>query len=249
MKNTLLFLSLLIFAGVLALSWVTHGTGVIVNDPDRNISIPDQLTVPLQVKAAYNGQDVLFRYRWPAARPGIFHDVLRYENGNWIVEGSAVPGSEPSGMHEDRVAMMVDDGSVPEFGRYGGYITVGDGIEGFTEHADGDAVEAHPYLGAQIGQEEITKYLPKTRRSLGDWSDVTPEGELAALRSAGYFLDLWHWRAGRSNPIGRSDDQFVAEARFGDAGRSTYATNWDGTLNQPRLMFDEATAGHRAPRR
>jgi hypothetical protein len=34
-----------------------------------------------------------------------------------------MPGSRPDGLHEDRVAMMLDDGSVPEFGRYGGYIT------------------------------------------------------------------------------------------------------------------------------
>jgi hypothetical protein len=30
------------------------------------------------------------------------------------------------GHYEDRVAMIVDDGSVPEFARYGGYITIGD---------------------------------------------------------------------------------------------------------------------------
>jgi hypothetical protein len=143
MKRTLLFLSVVLFLGVLALSWFTHGTGVIQNDASRSISIPKQLTVPLQVKAAYNDSNIFFRYRWPAARPGIFHDVLKFEKGNWVVQGRAVPGSEPSGLHEDRVAMMVDDGSVPEFSRYGGYITVGQGIATFTEHASGDAVKAH----------------------------------------------------------------------------------------------------------
>jgi hypothetical protein len=61
------------------------------------------------------------------------------------------------------------------------------------------------------------------------------------LRSAGYFLDLWHWRAQRSNPIGMSDDQFVAEARFGDAGKSGYSTNWDGDAEATAMMFDPAT--------
>jgi hypothetical protein len=246
MKRTLLFLSVVLFLGVLALSWFTHGTGVIQNDASRSISIPKQLTVPLQVKAAYNDSNIFFRYRWPAARPGIFHDVLKLEKGNWVVQGRAVPGSEPSGLHEDRVAMMVDDGSVPEFSRYGGYITVGQGIATFTEHASGDAVKAHSYLGKKIGEEEITKYLPATRRSLGDWADVAPEDELKQQRAAGYFLDLWHWRANRSNPIDKSDDQVVAEARLGDAGRSAYATNWNAETKQPRLMFDQAKAGHRS---
>jgi hypothetical protein len=246
MNKPLLYLSTAIFLGTLGLAWVTHGTGVVADDPDRSIAVPNQLTVALQVQAAHNGRDIFFRYRWPAERPGIFHDVVRYENGSWVRAGDAVPGSQPEGLHEDRVAMMVDDGSVPEFARYGGYITIGDGIEGFTEHASGEAVEAHPYLGGTMGQEEITKYLPATRQSLGDWADMTPERDLATLREAGYFLDLWHWRGHRSNPIGLADDQLVAEARLSDEGRAAAGTNWDGDLGQPLLMFDEAATGYRA---
>lgn len=58
--------ALALFAGGLLLSWLTHGTGVVHNDLKRNIYIPDELTMPLQVKAAYNGTDMFFRYRWPA---------------------------------------------------------------------------------------------------------------------------------------------------------------------------------------
>lgn len=119
-----------LFLGALGLSWLTHGTGVIRNDPDRNISIPSTLTVPMQVRVAYDGTDVLFRYRWRAPNAGIFHDVLRSEGGQWRVRGAAVPGSQPDGLHEDRVAMMLDDGSVPEFGRYGGYIPSARGWQG-----------------------------------------------------------------------------------------------------------------------
>lgn len=246
MKRTLLYVSAAIFVGVLGLSWFTHGSGIVKNDLARNISVPKQLTVPLQVKAAYNGRDMFVRYRWPAQRPGIFHDLLKYEDGKWVTKGRAVPGSEPSGLHEDRVAMMLDNGSVPEFARYGGYIAIGDGIAGFTKHADGAAVKAHPYMGKAIKQDEVTKYLPATRRTLGNWADVASANELATLRTAGYFLDLWHWRANRSNPIGKSDDQYVAEARFGDDGRGSFAANWDSTLRQPKFMFDQSKAGHRA---
>ncbi len=219
-----------LFSGALLVSWVTHGTGVVRDDPERHISIPDTLTVPLQVQVAYNDQDIFFRYRWPSSSMGIFHDVLRYEDGRWITEGGEMPGPNPHGMHEDRVAMMLDDGSVPEFGRYGGYITVGAGLAGLTDEAP----------------EEVTKYLPLTRNTLGQWDDMAPDSALTQLRAAGYFLDLWHWRGARSNPANEADDQNVSTGRDGDAGSSSYTTNWDSDAGQPRVMFDIATGGYRA---
>ncbi len=230
MQNTKLIGAFALFAGALLVSWVTHGTGVVRDDPERHISIPETLTVPLQVQVAYNDRDIFFRYRWPSASTGIFHDILRYEDGQWITEGGEMPGSNPFGMHEDRVAMMLDDGSVPEFGRYGGYITVGAGLAGLTDEAP----------------EEVTKYLPMTRNTLGQWDDMAPDSELAQLRAAGYFLDLWHWRGARSNPVNEADDQNVSTGRDGDDGSSSYSTNWDSDAGQPRVMFDVATAGYRA---
>ena len=41
-----------LFLAALLLSWMFHGTGVVRNDPKRNIHIPEELTMPLQVKAA-----------------------------------------------------------------------------------------------------------------------------------------------------------------------------------------------------
>jgi hypothetical protein len=54
MRKRLLYLSVVIFLAALGLSWVSHGTGVIKNDVTRNIYIPKELTMPLQVKAAYS---------------------------------------------------------------------------------------------------------------------------------------------------------------------------------------------------
>ncbi len=238
-----LYLAIAIFLGALGVSWLTHGRGIVHNDPKGHLSVPSQLTVPLQVQAAYNGRDVFFRYRWPSPKPGIFHDMLRFEGGNWVVKGSAVPGSQPDGLHEDRVAMMLDDGSVPEFARYGGYVTIGHRLAGMSDEVPGKEVAAHPYLGGKLKLDEPTKYLPATRKDVGDWASVVPEGELKAQRAAGYFLDLWHWRGARSNPVALSDDQLVAEGRLSDAGKGMYATNWDGEKKQPRLMFDKAKAG------
>ena len=246
MKKTLLYLSVAIFVGVLSLSWLTHGIGVIKNDIGRNIYIPKELTMPLQVKAAYNGRDMFFRYRWPTRQPSIYHDMIKFEGGKWVRHGASVAGPEPEGMYEDRVTMLVDDGSVPEFARYGGYITVGARMRFFTNEATAAEVSAHPYLGQKQKQTEVGKHLPATRSNINDWASVVPEQELAALRKAGYFLDLWHWRAHRSNPIDVSDDQYIFDARYGDAGRGSFADNWDSQKQQPRFMLDPEKTGRRA---
>ena len=246
MKQPLLNASIVIFVLALLLSWVFHGTGVIKNDIQRNIYIPETLTIPLQVKAAYNGDKMFFRYRWPAKEPHIYHDMMKFQDGKWERYGKSVAGPQPQGIYEDRVAMLVDDGSVPEFEKYGGYITIGDGMRFFTNEAKKEAVEAHPYLGAQKKQEEVGKHLPETRTDSADWKSVVPEAQLDAQRKAGYFLDLWHWRAHRSSPIGKSDDQVVAEARYGDDGKGPFFDNWDKDAQQPKLMFDPAKVGKTA---
>ncbi|MBI3918062.1 MAG: hypothetical protein HY322_13760 [Betaproteobacteria bacterium] len=244
-QNTWLAVAAILFLAVLGVSWLFHGTGVIHNDVKRNIFIPQELTMPLQVKAAYNGDKMFFRYRWPAKQPSIYHDMMKYGGGQWKRYGDSVPGPQPEGIYEDRVTMLVDDGSVPEFEHYGGYITVSDRMRFFTNEAKGDEVKAHPYLGKKKGQSEVGKHLPETRSDINNWASVIPEEDLAAQRKAGYFLDLWHWRAHRSNPIDKSDDQVIAEARYGDKGKGVFSTNWDGDKKQPKFMFDPAKTGGR----
>jgi hypothetical protein len=248
MRRVGLFAGLVVFVGALALSWLTHGSGVVRNDPERHISIPAALTVPLTVQVAHDGTDIWFRYRWPAPNAGIFHDMLRFDGTAWQVRGGAVPGSNPDGLHEDRVSMMLDDGSVPEFGRYGGYVAIGDRLAGFTVEASGREIAAHPELGRRLGLDEATKYLPATRSNAQDWASVVPEAEQRRLQAAGYFLDLWHWRAARSNPMGVADDQFITAGRLSDAGRGAYATNWDAANRRPQMMFDAGRAGRTALR-
>ena len=204
--------------------------------------------MPLQVKAAYDGTRIWFRYRWPADQPRIYHDILRFEGGKWVRYGASTVGPQPEGIYEDRVAMLLDDGSVPAFARYGGYITIGDAMRFFTAEASAADVRAHPYLGATKRQSDVRKYLPATRTDPDDWASVVSEADLVRLRAAGYFLDLWPWRAGRSNQIDVSDDQVVAEGRFGDAGKGPYFTNWNSDLTEPRLMLDPARTGKRALR-
>src|SRR5688572_10404210 len=155
--RTLLAISVLVFVAVLALSWLFHGTGIVRNDLKRNIFIPSELTMPLQVKAAYDGEKIFFRYRWPAKQPSIYHDMMRFEGGKWVRYGDSEPGPQPQGIYEDRLTMLVDDGSVPEFERYGGYIAVGDRMRFFTNEASAKDVKSHPYLGKMKGQSEVGK--------------------------------------------------------------------------------------------
>lgn len=237
-QPVLLAISIVLFLATLLISWLFRGTGVVHNDLARNIFIPDVLTMPLQVKAAHDGEKIYFRYRWPADRPYIYHDMLRLQNGKWQRYGMSVAGPQPEGIYEDRVTMLVDDGSVPEFEKYGGYITIGDSMRFFSNEAKKEEVQQHPYLGQKMKQQVVGKYLPLTRRESDNWTSIVSEDELAAQRRAGYFLDLWHWRAHRSNPIDKADDQFVAEARYGDAGKGVFFTNWDDEKNEPKLMFD-----------
>jgi len=232
MRVFYLALSVAIFGGLLVLGWATHRTGIIEDDPERNISIPEELTTTLQVKAAYDGERIYFRYRWPVERPSLFHDVLVYQDGEWQERGGEAIGPDPDFLVEDRVAMMIDDGSVPLFSRYGGYITIGDGLTTFT--------------GVPETEEERTKYLPATRTDPNRFDTVKPDSELQTLREAGYFIDLWQWRSSRSNPVTLGDDGYVAEERTGDEGTGPYFTNWDEDAGQPRFMFDPAKAGARA---
>jgi len=221
----------------MGLAWLTQGTGVVLNDPARNLHIPEQLTMPLQVQVAYNPQHIFFRYRWPAERAHVYHDMLRFADGEWVRHGASGVGPDPDGTYEDRVTMLVDDGSVPEFGRYGGYITAGANARFFSDEAKPAEVAANPHLGKTLGESEVRKYLPASRHESADWRSVVDAAALQDQRKAGYFLDLWHWRAGRSNALGLSDDQLVAEHRLSDGGRGPYTSNWDGEAKQPLWMF------------
>ena len=226
MQTKYLAASTALFAGLLVLGWTTQGTGVVKDDPERNIVIPDELMTELQVKAAYDGENIYFRYRWPAERPMLFNDVLVYEDGAWEERGGEVIGPDPDNLVEDRVAMMVDDGSVPLFGRYGGYITIGNGLTTFT--------------GVPETEEERSKYLPATRTDPNDFDSIRPQSDLETLRAAGQFIDLWDWKSSRTNPLGFAEDTSIGAAREGDEGIAPYFTNFDEDTGQPLFMFDPA---------
>jgi hypothetical protein len=235
-RRSALLIVTAVFVAALFVSLVTHSTGIVRNDPERHIWIPPELTMPLTLQVAYDEQQIFFRYRWPAARPHVQTDLLRFTDGRWHRELHSPVGPEPDGVYEDRLTMMVDDGSVPEFQRYGGYITVGANMRDFTD------------AGLYEGRDDAhrRKYLPATRSDPDDWYSIVDQETLAAQRQAGYFLDLWHWRAHLSNPLGWSDDQHISWYRLYDSGDGPFFSNWDGAAGQPRFMFDAGRTGIRA---
>jgi hypothetical protein len=228
-------------AGVIAAIAVVW-TGQAVIGPPSPDGSPDQLTFPLEIQAAYNDDRIFFRYRWPAPEPHIHHDMLRYDGVEWQRVDS---GDTSTPIGEDRLSMMIDDGSVPEFARYGGYILIGQGIRFMPDEAGPEAVARHPYLGGEQGLDDIRKYLPQTRTGMR-WDAVRQQESLLAMREAGYFLDMWKWRAHRGNPVGAGDDLHVADHRYGDSGGPSYSTNWDPDARQPRYMFRQDRTGQRA---
>lgn len=60
--NSAISIFLCCFVLMLVLAWLSVGSGVICNDPERNIYIPDDLTMPLQVMASYTDSTIFFRY-------------------------------------------------------------------------------------------------------------------------------------------------------------------------------------------
>ena len=107
------------------------------------------------------------------------------------------------------------------------------------------AIDPHPYWGAKgrrVG--DIRKYLLITRTAQDDagaWDKVKPAAELNKLKAAGKFLELWQWRAARSNAVGYASDDWVLEYRNGDAGRSPFFNP-----AKPEFMYDEKITGFRA---
>ena len=218
-------------------------------DVERNIYVPDYPNShgTLQVAAAYNDDEIQIHYVFETDNPSWYHQYWRYEDGEWVRYGSGGPKPDPHGLYEDRISMLLDDGAVDGFDRYGGWMTAHDGMRSLTSEAESSEVEAHPTLGDDLGRSDVRKYLPQTR-DVDDptdvsWDAVRDDDELAQLQEDGVFLDLWQWRAHRSHPMGYADNGYVLHYRLSSEGDSMFTTNWDDDGNHPAYMFDPDETG------
>jgi hypothetical protein len=207
--------------------------------------------IDVEVQAAYDDENLYLRFQWPTQldRPGQMHDYMRYTGEGWEFYGGArsdeeVRSGEQPPLYEDRLAIMIDDGSVPLFAEQGCWLTCHTGMRDMPEQASSDAVRAHPVLGEALGESDVRKYLPASRTAEdASWDQIRPPEEIAALKSEGHFLDLMQWRAHRSNPVNMADDGYVLEYRLFDEGKNPFSWNVDRSTMTPRFMFDETKVG------
>jgi hypothetical protein len=201
----------------------------------------------LQVGAIYNADSIQIRLRFETDTPSWYHQYWVFDGEAWQRLGSGSGGPDPDGLYEDRISIMWDDGSVEGFDVMGGYITVHQGTLSTRSEAASEDVQAHPILGAELGLDEVTKFIPESRlvpeTSLIEWQDVRSVEALQELRERGVFIDLWQWRAHRSHPVGFGDNGYVLEARHGAEGRSMFITNRDSATGLPAWMYNPEIAG------
>ena len=220
----------------------------LLNGCTRQVEIEPLHT--LQVSAVYNDEQIQLRFRYPTEQPSWYHQVLRYEDGRWVRYGNGDPDANPYQLYEDRISMMLDDGSVEGFDRFGGFMTVHQGLRTLPSAASREEVSTHPWLGEVLGRTDVRKFLPQSRdvahASESSWDKPRDEAQLQALREQGVFIDLWQWRAHRSHPIGYADNGYILDYRHSAEGQGMFVTNWDTEREQPRWMFNAEQTGFHA---
>lgn len=209
--------------------------------------------LPLTVQVAYDGEFAYFRLQWRTknAYPGDAYPMYRYDGKEWKLQGgprlnAAVRKGEQPPIYEDRASIMIDDGAVPMFANQGCWVTCHNGQRDAPNQASAADVQANAFYQA-IKRNDVRKYLPATRTDDAASRDKGRSvDEVAAMKSAGQFLELMQWRAHRSNPIGMADDGFVLEWRNFDGGKNIFSSNLDAKTKQPRFMYDENKVGRKA---
>lgn len=247
--------------GVLVAAVSGFGVGVSVaaeseplkHDAERNIHIPaaEHLQDSIRVSAVYDETSLQLRFEFETDQPSWYHQYWVYEDGAWVRHGSAAVGPDEYGLYEDRIAVAFDDGSVEGYSEVGGYLVQHTGVRGLPGEIGAEEVRAHPWLGEELGESDVRKFIPQSRTTWPDvptWDDIRPPDELRRMRQRGEFIDTWQWRSHRSNPIGYADNGYVLEYRHSSSGRGMYTTNWDDDSQAPAYMLDPDRVGRVALR-
>jgi len=214
-------------------------------------------SVNLTVQAAHDDEYLYLRTSWDTAigAPGHFHEYVIYRDGKWHEYGThrgkeVVASGKARPSYEDRFSMLIGDGEgVPEFNNMGCWATCHNDMRFMANAPSPAEVKEHPLLGDN-GQKrtDVRKYLPATRTEMGEaggWAATRSAEEIAQLKADGAFLDLWQWRANRSDPMGYGGDDYVLEYRLFDAGKNAWFNNWNGDKGEPNFMLDPSANGGR----
>lgn len=206
----------------------------------------------LKVQAAYDAKNVYLRFQWQTlnAYPGNEHQYLRFDGKEWKVWGfpkldKIVQDRHMQGIYEDRMSVMLDDGKVPGFDKQGCWLTCHNGERDMPKQFTKSEIADNALMKA-IKRSDVRKYLPATRTDPTDWKTGKSVDEINRLKAAGEFVELWQWRAHRSNPVGMADDGYVLEWRNSDAGANMFAGNADAKTHAPKFMWDEKKVGYKS---
>jgi hypothetical protein len=164
--------------------------------------------VKLGLQVAYDNKNAYFRFQWRTKNnfPGEAYPWYRFDGKEWKAYGqprlnaAARKGEQPA-IYEDRLTMMIDDGSVPNFGNQGCWLTCHRGERDMPQQATAAEVTANPLYKA-IKRNDVRKYLPSTRTDeQASWDKGKSVEEIEKIKAAGGFLDLIS--GVRTAPIGR----------------------------------------------
>ena len=154
-----------------------------------------QAVIDLGVQVAYDGENAYFRFQWKTRNdfPGIAHPHWRFDGQEWKVLGwprlheKVWKDGQPA-IYEDRLSMMVDDGSVPMFAEQGCWLSCHTAMRDMPDEAKSDDVKAHALLGEALKKKDVRKYLPATRSDgLASWDQTRTVDEIAAIQASGGF--------------------------------------------------------------
>lgn len=205
----------------------------------------------LRVAAVHDDSAIQIRFEFPTDNPVWYHQYWVYDGDEWVRHGSGAAGPDEHGLYEDRISMMLDDGSVEHFAEAGGFIASHHGMRSLPSEASAEEVRAHPHLGESLERSDVRKFIPASREGEpGEdfWRRVRDPADLEQLRAEGVFLDLWQWRAHRSHPVGYADNGYILDYRHSSEGTGPYTTNALDEAGNPSWMFDPGVAGFRALR-
>ncbi len=205
----------------------------------------------LDVAIVHNDEEIQFRYRFETENASWYHTYRTYRDGEWTNPDDSEGRASEYGFYEDRISVMIDDGSVPGFPDYAGYLTAHPGVRSMpgepTSAEVADSFIADWGLGS-----DVRKFLADTRELPEDagreelWKHPIPEEQIEALQEEGRFISSIQWRSNRSNPVGYGDPGYILVYRSTAEGTGPYTSNWDSENNRPLYMFDAEVAGHAA---
>lgn len=208
--------------------------------------------VEVNIQAAYDDKNAYVRAQWKTQNPfpGNEHQYLRFDGKEWKVYGypkldKVVQDGVQPGIYEDRFSIMIDDGKVPGFAQQGCWLTCHDGERDMQKQFTKEEVAANALLKA-IKKNDVRKFLPASRYNPSDWKTGKTVEEINKIKAAGGFVDLFQWRAHRSNPVNLADDGYVLEWRLFDEGKNMFGGNADKAKHQPKYMWDEKKVGYKS---